>query len=58
MADKAAWPLRLPIIRTIRAMAFCYRVNRHYDFWRSMGMLGGWTRHEIAHWEAIKRGEA
>jgi len=58
MTNPAQWPLRLPIIREIRAMAFCYRVNRHYDFWRSMGMLGGWTEEEIEHWNSIKRGDA
>lgn len=48
----------LPIIRHIRAAIFCFRCNRHYDAWRSVGFIGGWTAEEIAHWEAIKRGEA
>jgi hypothetical protein len=54
----APWPLRLPIIRRIRCVIFTYRVNRHYDFWLSMGMLGGWTKDELNWREAILRGEA
>jgi len=54
----AAWPLRLPIIRHIRAMVFCYRCNRHYAFYHSIGMLGGWSDAEIEYWTAIKRGKA
>jgi hypothetical protein len=54
----ASWPLRLPIIRHIRAMWFCYRCNRHYAFYQSIGMLGGWSEDEIGYWQAIKRGEA
>ena len=54
----APWLLRLPIIRHVRAMVFCYRCNRHYDFYRSIGMLGGWSEGEIAYWTAIKRGKA
>ena len=54
----ASWPLRLPVIRSIRAMAFCYRVNAHYDAWRSITGMGGWSKDEIEWWKAIKRGEA
>ena len=47
-----------PIIRHIRAMLFCYRCNRHYDAWRSVGFIGGWTAEELAYWKAIKEGRA
>jgi hypothetical protein len=50
---------RLPIIRHIRAMIFCYRCNRHYDIMRQSGFpLGGWSKGEIQHWEDIKEGRA
>lgn len=50
--------LRLWGIRHIRAAILCYRINRHYDAWIAAGFIGGWTREEIAHWQAIKEGRA
>lgn len=53
------WFKRLPVIRHIRAMAFCYRCNRHYDLMHQIGFpMGGWSAAEVEHWEAIKRGAA
>jgi hypothetical protein len=57
MPSPAPWLLRLPGVRHVRAMVLSFRINRHYDFWRSMGMMGGWTETEIAVWRAIKRGD-
>lgn len=55
---KAIWPLRIWGIRHIRAMVLCYRINRHYDLWRSAGFIGGWSADEIAYWKDIKDGRA
>jgi hypothetical protein len=39
--------LRLWGIRHIRAIAMTYRINRHYDAWKSAGFLvPGWTEEE------------
>lgn len=54
----APWPLRLPVIRHIRAAVLTWRIERHYDLWRSLGRPGGWTTDEIAWVEAIRRGDA
>lgn len=53
------WLKRLPLIRHIRAMIFCYRCNRHYDLMRASGFpLGGWSEGEMRHWQDIKVGRA
>jgi len=44
-------------ISHIRAMIFCYNCNRHYELWRSLGALGGWTEQEHQHWQDIKDGK-
>jgi hypothetical protein len=50
---------RLPIIRHMRAMLFCYCCNRHYDLMRDCGFsLGGWNDAELQHWEDITAGRA
>lgn len=53
----AKWPLRLPIIRHIRAVLARRRVNRHYDFWYSYGAIPLYRDHDDAVIDAIWRGE-
>lgn len=53
----AAWPWRLPIIRHIRAIRSAYLINRHYDFYRSLGSLPVNVDLDYAIRDAIWRGE-
>ncbi len=49
------WPLRLPVIRTIRAVWFSWRVDSHAHAWGSIGIgcggiqpYDGWVLYAIA----------
>jgi hypothetical protein len=48
---------RLPIIRHIRYFYLRYRVNQHYDFWGSVGMLPVHAHRDYAVLDQIWRGE-
>jgi hypothetical protein len=48
---------RLPIIRHIRFFYLRFRVNQHYDRWRSVGMLPTNAHHDYAVLDQIWRGE-
>lgn len=50
--EKAAWPFRLWGVRHIRALILTYKINRHYDMWRSMGMLPSYASSD---WEIVDR---
>ena len=39
LPPKAAWPLRLPIVRFVRAFVLLLRVDKHERRWRSIGAL-------------------
>ena len=47
---------RLPIIRHIRYFILRYRVNRHYEFYRSLGMHSGNAKHDYATLDEIWNG--
>lgn len=57
MVRPAAWPLRLPIIRHIRAMIATYRVNRHYDMWKRLGFLPTHAASDYAVVDQIRAGK-
>ena len=35
---RAAWPLRLPVVRTVRALWYSWRVTRWARLWRAIGI--------------------
>lgn len=41
LPPRAAWPLRLPVIRHVRAMVLDYRVSRRVEEWASAGLGTG-----------------
>lgn len=53
----AHWLLRLPIIRHFRAGYHLAQVNRHYDWYLSMGQLPVNAHLDYGVVEAIKRGD-
>lgn len=53
----ASWPLRLPVIRHVRAFLAQWRINRHYEFWASYGCLPAYIDYDEAVVDAIWRGE-
>ena len=51
----AAWPLRLPVIRTVRAAWHSHKVGRHAHAWGAVGIgmgnvqpYDGWVLYAIA----------
>jgi hypothetical protein len=48
---------RWPIIRHVRYFYLRYKVNRHYDFWLSLGKLPVHADRDYAVLDAIWRGE-
>lgn len=48
---------RWPIIRHIRFFYLRYRVNQHYDMWRSLGSLPVNAQRDYDALDAIWRGE-
>jgi hypothetical protein len=49
---------RLPIIRHIRYFILAYRVERHYEMWRSLGSLPVNADRDYEVLDRIWRGEA
>ena len=49
---------RWPIIRHVRYFIGMYRVNRHYDRWRSVGYLPVYAQHDYDVLDRLWRGEA
>ncbi|MCA0404902.1 MAG: hypothetical protein LCH39_01955 [Proteobacteria bacterium] len=50
-------PLKWPVIRHVRYWITIYRINRHYDFYRSFGFLPTHAEQDYAEAEKIWRGE-
>lgn len=48
---------RWPIIRHARYFYHVYRMNQHYDMWRSVGYLPVHIQHDIDQLNRIWRGE-
>ncbi len=48
---------RWPIIRHVRWLILSYRVERHYQLWRTLGMLPINRKHDDDVLDAIWRGE-
>lgn len=48
---------RLPIVRHIRWLYLSWQVEKHYEAWRSLGMLPSNRGHDDAILDAIWRGE-
>jgi hypothetical protein len=48
---------RLPIIRHVRWLYWSYQVERHYEFWRSLGSLPVYRHLDDEHLDRIWRGE-
>ena len=48
---------RWPIIRHIRWLYLSWKVERHYEAWRSLGMLPSNREHDDKILDAIWRGE-
>jgi len=48
---------RLPIIRHIRYFILYHRMEKHYEFWRSLGSLPVYRDHDIEVLNQIWRGE-
>lgn len=44
---------RLPVIRHIRAMVTCYKINQHYHQWAQLGMIAWNARFEYTVCHAI-----
>lgn len=57
LPPKAAWPLRLPVIRHVRATWLDWRVTRRVEEWASVG-LGTGTMNQRDAWiiYAVSRG--
>ena len=53
----AAWYLRLPIIRHIRFLIVMYRINRHYEMYRMLGMLPVYADEDYEIVQRIRKGE-
>lgn len=53
----ARWPLRLPVIRHIRALRVTFALRRHYAFWSAMGSLPVNADMDYAIRDAIWSGE-
>lgn len=53
----APWPLRLPIIRHVRAIVATKRINDHYEMWAQIGFLPVNADYDYAVRDAIWRGE-
>lgn len=53
----ASWPLRLPIIRHVRAILARRRVYRYYEYWSAFGSTPFYRDHDEAVIDAIWRGE-
>ncbi|KTS09766.1 hypothetical protein SB2_11985 [Methylobacterium radiotolerans] len=57
LPPKAAWPLRLPIIRAFRAAWLDYRVHKAASDWASAGIgVGGPNQRDLWILYAIARG--
>lgn len=53
----AAWYLRLPLIRHLRAIRTTIKINRHYAIWTAVGSLPVNADLDYAIRDAIWRGE-
>jgi hypothetical protein len=53
----AAWPLRLPIIRHVRAIILSVKLANHYSAWEAMGAIAWDANKDYAVRDAIWRGE-
>lgn len=57
LSERRGMIKRLPIIRHIRWLYLSWQVERHYEAWRSLGMLPSNRHHDDAALDAIWRGE-